>query len=157
MAFYLNFEKTQLIRQAESKERNLEIARELRMQVEEQLNSGVVTSASVQLEQMIEWMETVPVSSIHVMNHLTQLLPSQGFINSVSYGDSGSVSLNTEFNNLEQVTAYLYHLQQSDWVKEVVLQNVSASEEDNEVAYYSASFSIQLDIASIKAYERGEK
>lgn len=156
-AFYLNFEKNQLINQKEFTQNSLETARELRIQVESQLANGEATNSVAELERMIEWMETVPVSSVEVMNFVTGLLPSQGFLTSITYGDSGSISINSEFNNLDQVSAYLYHLQQSSWVRSAQLHSVSAVEGEEEVTGYTANFTIQLDVARMKADRRANQ
>jgi type IV pilus assembly protein PilN len=150
---YVNYQN--LLQSKNHAEQELEMTRQLIAIEQEKLNELGATGAATKLEDMITWLEQVPVSSVEIIAHLTERLPAKGYFQTINYGDIGSVTLTAQFDTLFEASSYLYQMQQSAWVGNVELQSVSSSEqEDGKIEHYEANYTIDLNISAIKANQK---
>lgn len=95
------------------------------------MDNQVSSSVSV-LETAVNWANEAPVKAVPVIKHVTALLPNRGFIQTISYTETGTVSLTVQFDTSRDAAYYLKNLLDSEWITEVTLSSVSTSEEDKE-------------------------
>lgn len=93
------------------------------------------SSSVLQLEKTAEWADAYFVETVPILNHITELLPERGFVQSFSYTDTGVVSLQVQFDTNAEVAHYLASLNESSHFESVQLFSVSTSQlmEDTEV------------------------
>lgn len=93
------------------------------------------SSSVLQLEKTAEWADAYFVETVPILNHITELLPERGFVQSFSYTDTGVVSLQVQFDTNAEVAHYLALLNESSHFESVQLFSVSTSQlmEDTEV------------------------
>lgn len=65
------------------------------------------------------------------MNHLTSLLPERGFIQSFAYTEAGTVTISVQFDNAREAAYFLENLKDSDWIEDVSLTSLTATETDS--------------------------
>jgi type IV pilus assembly protein PilN len=87
------------------------------LQIEQQKVVEVQSTNSVlELKKAVEWVETYPIKSIPVLQHLTSLLPERGFIQQYTYSQEGSVGLTVQFDTSREAAYFLTWLSDSEWV-----------------------------------------
>ena len=91
------------------------------------------TTASEELKATVDWVEDYQLSTVYLLRHLSSLLPERGFILNFSYSESGTVSLNVQFDTSRQAAYYLKELKDSKIIKSVTLSNLSTKEISTEI------------------------
>ena|SRR5690606_9561203 len=106
-----------------------------RMVAEQEGRLSNHSSSVLQLEKTAEWADAYFVETVPILNHITELLPERGFVQSFSYTDTGVVSLQVQFDTNAEVAHYLALLNESSHFESVQLFSVSTSQlmEDTEV------------------------
>lgn len=106
-----------------------------RMAAEQEGTLSNHSSSVLQLEKTAEWADAYFVETVPILNHITELLPERGFVQSFSYTDTGVVSLQVQFDTNAEVAHYLALLNESSHFESVQLFSVSTSQlmEDTEV------------------------
>lgn len=142
----------------------LQTTKQLRAIQEQKLTEINSTSTVDELTSTIDWAEKLPVSTVTLLDHLTSLLPERGFIMNINYADTGTVSLNVQFDTSRQAAYYLNSLENSEVIKQVNVRSLVTSgeelEKDNKelkdklekilVPRYVASYDIQLNRQALK-------
>ena len=139
--------------------------------IQEQKLAGInATSAVDELKTTIDWTEKLPVSSVTLLKHLTSLLPERGFILNINYQDTGTVTLNVQFDTSREAAYYLSELEHSDVIRKVNLNSLATSgqemEESNKpvkdildkilVLRYLATYQIELNNEVLKELAKKE-
>lgn len=91
--------------------------------VDDQASNSVAT-----LETAVIWASEDPLKTVPIIQQVTALLPKRGFIENISYAESGAVNLTVQFDTSKEAAYYLKTLLDSEWFEEVTLSSVSTSE-----------------------------
>lgn len=86
------------------------------------------------LSNAVKWAETYPLKTVPLIKQLTVLLPERGFIRSLSYDETGSVSLTVQFDTNREAAYYLKNLLDAGWVTDASLQSLTTEELQEEAA-----------------------
>lgn len=78
------------------------------------------------LASTAEWATAYPVKTVPVLQKLTALLPNRGFIKTFTYAETGTISLNVQFEESREAAYYLAGLIKSRWVKDAKLTSLNA-------------------------------
>ncbi|WP_053364230.1 hypothetical protein [Bacillus sp. FJAT-27251] len=98
-------------------------------EIEQEKVLAVQTSNSVAvLESAVNWASEDPLKTVPVIKHVTSLLPKRGFIQNISYSETGTVSLTVQFDTSRDAAYYLKTLLNSEWFSEVTLGSVASAE-----------------------------
>lgn len=155
-ALYFSLEYRSLNNQMETTQTQLDLTVELR-QVEQQKIDELISSTGAQaLENMVTWLEEIPISTVAVLGHLTELLPERGYFLNYAYDDQGQVNLSVLFHTAEEAATYLHHLQHSEWTTYTYLSEVAAVEVNNNTRY-TGQYYITLDTTAIYEAGKGEE
>lgn len=100
---------------------------ETRAAEEQKYASANNSNNVIQLEKTVEWAESYFAETVPVLNHLTELLPERGFVQSFSYGDTGVVSFQVQFDTNTQIAHYLALLNESPYIETATLYSISTS------------------------------
>jgi type IV pilus assembly protein PilN len=126
------------------------------------------TNSYVELSNAVEWSTNHPIKSVPVLQHLTSLLPERGFLLNYAYSESGTISLTVQFDTKKEAAFYLKWLNDSAWIKEVKLSNLTSSqtetstgdptnlqsEETNYLPRYTGNFEITLNSEKIREIQQ---
>ncbi|MGM0900240.1 MAG: PilN domain-containing protein [Bacillota bacterium] len=93
---------------------------------------GQVSGSVSVLESAVLWASEDPLKTVPIIEHVTALLPQRGFIQNISYAETGSVSMTVQFDTSREAAYYLKTLLDSEWFSEVKLSSVSTSELETE-------------------------
>lgn len=150
-------EINRLYDQLEMKDQELEMTITLR-QIEEQKLAELNSSSDIQqLRSMVAWVKEVPISTVSVLNHLTALLPERGYFLDYNYTDNGNISIQVQFDSLYEVSSYLHHINQSEWIENVYLNHVDTTLFSSDaMPRYIARYSISLDRAAVYVKQKEE-
>lgn len=91
--------------------------------VGDQASNSVAT-----LETAVIWASEDPLKTVPIIKQVTALLPKRGFIENISYAESGTVNLTVQFDTSKEAAYYLKTLLDSEWFEKVSLSSVSTSE-----------------------------
>ncbi|WP_449537134.1 PilN domain-containing protein [Ferdinandcohnia sp. Marseille-Q9671] len=100
---------------------------ETRAAEEQKYASANNSSNVIQLEKTVEWADGYFAETVPILNHLTELLPERGFVQSFSYVDNGAVSFQVQFDTNTQIAHYLALLNESPYIKSAILFSISTS------------------------------
>lgn len=148
----------------------LQTTKQLRAIQEQKLTDVTSTTAVDQLKTTIDWVQKLPISTVALLQHLTALLPERGFILNITYADSGTVTLTTQFDTNREVAYYLNELENSDVIESVQLRSLNTSGDELEktnknlkdklmkvlVPRYVAVYELHLNRQALKALEKKE-
>jgi type IV pilus assembly protein PilN len=126
------------------------------------------SSSYVELSNAVDWSSKYPIKSVAVLRHLTSLLPERGFLLTYSYTENGALNLTVQFDTKKEAAYYLNWLNDSEWIKEVKLSQLTTSQteasvnpdlETQETAEeylprYTGNFEITLDRDKIRAAQQ---
>jgi type IV pilus assembly protein PilN len=152
-----------------SLENNIANSEQLILDLQQNMDT-VSTNSFVELSNAVEWSTNHPIKSVPVLQHLTSLLPERGFLLNYAYSDTGTISLTVQFDTKKEAAFYLKWLNDSSWVKEVKLSNLTSSqtetstgdltnflsEENNFLPRYTGNFEITLNSEKIREIQQQE-
>ncbi|MCM3669909.1 hypothetical protein M3181_12955 [Mesobacillus maritimus] len=101
---------------------------------QEKVVDGLASDSVSKLETAVTWASEDPLKTVPIIKHVTSLLPERGFIQNISYAESGNINLSVQFDTSKEAAYYLKHLLDSEWFSEVVLSAVSANAPESEAA-----------------------
>lgn len=165
---FINYQSTKS--DLDSLKTQLQTTSQLRAIQEQKLAEINATSTVDELKSTIEWTEKLPISSVTLLKHLTSLLPDRGFILNINYQDTGTVTLNVQFDTSREAAYYLNELENSDVINKVTLNSLATSGEELEktnkpvkdvldkilVPRYLAAYQIELNNEKIKELAKKE-
>jgi type IV pilus assembly protein PilN len=93
---------------------------------------GQVSGSVSVLESAVLWASEDPLKTVPIIEHVTGLLPHRGFIQNISYAETGSINMTVQFDTSREAAYYLKTLLDSEWFSEVKLTSVSTSELETE-------------------------
>ncbi|HHW37592.1 MAG TPA: fimbrial protein [Bacillales bacterium] len=169
-SIYIIFHYQSAKGEVESLTSELQTTKQLRAIQEQKLTDVTSTTAVDQLKTTIDWVQKLPISTVALLQHLTALLPERGFILNITYADSGTVTLTTQFDTNREVAYYLSELENSDVIESVQLRSLNTSGEELEksnknlkdklmkvlVPRYVAVYELNLNRQALKALEKKE-
>lgn len=165
---FINYQSTKS--DLDSLKTQLQTTSQLRAIQEQKLAEINATSTVDELKSTIEWTEKLPISSVTLLKHLTSLLPDRGFILNINYQDTGTVTLNVQFDTSREAAYYLNELENSDVINKVTLNSLATSGEELEktnkpvkdvldkilVPRYLAAYQIELNNEKLKELAKKE-
>lgn len=104
-----------------------------------------VTDSLTTLANTVEWAAVYPVKTVPVLQKLTALLPNRGFIKTFTYAETGTVSLNVQFEESREAAYYLAALVKSTWVSDAKLTSLNAV-----TSFYDNSMDENFDDTHVK-------
>jgi type IV pilus assembly protein PilN len=152
-----------------SLENNIANSEQLIVDLQQNMDTSS-TNSYVELSNAVEWSTNQPIKSVPVLQHLTSLLPERGFLLNYAYSESGTISLTVQFDTKKEAAFYLKWLNDSAWIKEVKLSNLTSSqteistdnrtnlqsEENNFLSRYTGNFEITLNGDKIREIQQQE-
>lgn len=90
--------------------------------------SAESSNSYVELSNAVDWSLSYPIKSVAVLKHLNSLLPERGFLLSYSYTETGTISLNVQFDTKKEAAYYLKWLNDSEWIEDVKLSQLSSNQ-----------------------------
>jgi type IV pilus assembly protein PilN len=152
-----------------SLENNIANSEQLILDLQQNMDTAS-TNSYVELSNAVEWSTNHPIKSVPVLQHLTSLLPERGFLLNYAYSESGIISLTVQFDTKKEAAFYLKWLNDSAWIKEVKLSNLTSSqtetstgdrtnlqsEENNYLPRYTGNFEITLNSEKIREIQQQE-
>jgi type IV pilus assembly protein PilN len=150
-------------------EANIASSQESINALQENVNAAS-TNSYVELSNAVEWSENHPIKSVDVLRHLTSLLPERGFILNYAYTETGTITLTVQFDTKKEAAFYLKWLNDSEWIKEVKLSNLSSSQigesqvgtadtqidEESYLPRYTGNFDLTLNSEKIREMQKQE-
>lgn len=156
--------------EVDSLNNQLQTTKQLRAIQEQKLSEVTSTNAVDQLKTTIDWVQNLPISTVTLLKHLTAMLPERGFILNITYADTGTVTLTTQFDTNREAAYYLSELENSDIIEFVQLKSLNTSGDELEktnknlkdklakvlVPRYVGVYEIHLNRSALKALEKKE-
>jgi hypothetical protein len=138
-----------------SHKKELKVVVKQRELEEKRISDGtMVVNASQRFDQLVKVVDNRILPTMKILDHVSALLPNQGFITNYSYTDPGTISITGEFGTLPDVAAYLHWLTASTAIEKVGMHSVSCDCGEN--GLYTAQYSISLSKGAFTPKE-GEK
>ncbi|MCH1626581.1 PilN domain-containing protein [Ferdinandcohnia quinoae] len=126
---YMQHEKAIITEQQLSSE--ISMLQKKRAKVEQRYATEQESSDVIKLEKVVKWANDYFIETVPLLNHLTALLPEQGYIQSFSYVDDGIISLIVQFDTNNQVAYYLASLTNSPYFKQTKINSVTTRKIDD--------------------------
>lgn len=135
----------------------------LEAQLQNQQSQRVVVS----LAESVEFAEKLTAPTSKIIKELNELLPDYSFLTDYNF-NAGQVSIQTEFDSLNQVAEYVTSLNQSEIFSDVKVDNISTfrieegTEEEvtdavfEEMPRYDVSFSLEINMPALLPDTGGE-
>ncbi|NCU16937.1 PilN domain-containing protein [Pallidibacillus pasinlerensis] len=135
----------------------------LEAQLQNQQSQRVVVS----LAESVEFAEKLTAPTSKIIKELNELLPDYSFLTDYNF-NAGQVSIQTEFDSLNQVAEYVTSLNQSEIFSDVKVDNISTfrieegTEEEvtdavfEEMPRYDVSFSLEINMTALLPDTGGE-
>jgi type IV pilus assembly protein PilN len=95
------------------------------------LSNNQASSSVAELEAAVNWADDEPLKAVPIIKQVTSMLPDRGFIQDISYLESGIVNLTVQFDTNRNAAYYLKTLLDSKWIAEVKLTSLTTSEKEN--------------------------
>lgn len=109
-----------------SLEQQITTAEQLVLNEQQKIVNYQASNSLSELENTVKWAKGYPLKIVPTLNKLTALLPDRGFIQTLSYVETGIVNLTVQFETSREAAFYLGTLLESNWVHEASLTNLSA-------------------------------
>lgn len=135
--------------------------------LEAQLQSQQSQRVVVSLAKSVEFAEKLTAPTSKIIKELNELLPDYTFLTDYNF-NAGQVSIQTEFDSLNQVAEYVTSLNQSEIFSDVKVDNISTfrieegTEEEvtdavfEEMPRYDVSFSLEINMPALLPDTGGE-
>lgn len=135
----------------------------LEAQLQNQQSQRVVVS----LAKSVEFAEKLTAPTSKIIKELNELLPDYSFLTDYNF-NAGQVSIQTEFDSLNQVAEYVTSLNQSEIFSDVKVDNISTfrieegTEEEvtdavfEEMPRYDVSYSLEINMPALLPDTGGE-
>ncbi|WNS74462.1 fimbrial protein [Bacillus sp. DTU_2020_1000418_1_SI_GHA_SEK_038] len=107
--------KIETITQQQNVIQELIAAEQAKMMDAESLNSVE------ELNKAVNWAQDYPIKTVPILRKLTALLPERGFIQTLSYEETGSIVVLVQFDTSREASYYLKNLLDSYWVEEAMI------------------------------------
>lgn len=136
------------------------------------LGSDSASNSVAELEAAVKWAKDEPVKAVPIIQKVTALLPYRGFIQNISYTETGAVTLTVQFDTNRDAAYYLKTLLDAKWISDVKLTTLATSEENANsttestgsklgdgqiiIPRYIGQFQITLDRDFINKQEKAE-
>jgi type IV pilus assembly protein PilN len=152
-------------RALEAIENEIEFTIALREIEEQKLVTGEKLGSFAEIMAKIDWISSQRISLVFLLDHLVSLLPERGYFMNYQYSDQGTVSINVQFDTPREAASYLNELNESPYIIETALQNLTTQEVTDEVSderfhflpRYMANYSITIDREAVKRAEEKEE
>lgn len=112
---------------------------------QQKLVTSNATNSLTELKNTVEWAKAYPLKTIPVLQELTSLLPERGFIKTFTYGETGTVVLNVQFEENREAAFYLSSLLDSKWVSDAKITSLNAVK-----GFYDQTMSENFDDQHVK-------
>ncbi|WP_010678294.1 PilN domain-containing protein [Bacillus timonensis] len=151
--FFLTMQYKQVKQDLSTAQNNIETVNEL---IALEGNHGEPISDMTELQNVVEWAENDPISTVFMLQELSALLPERGFIMNFTYNDDGSVQLTVQFDSNREIAFFLKNVNDSLYVSDATLTQVTTTEYENltnetvVVPRYTADFVLMMDKDAMK-------
>lgn len=155
IGYFIYDNKQQSLKNVESE---LELTVSLREIEEKKLTESKEVDSFSQLMTKIDWITKQKISLVFLLNHLVSLLPERGYFMNYQASDEGTVTINVQFDTPREAANYLHELNQSPYIAQASLQNLSTQEINDEensdepfryLPRYIANFNIEINRVAI--------
>jgi type IV pilus assembly protein PilN len=126
LVFFLQY--IHLVKEKTSTNQQLERVQQSIVIVQEKIGDFEESSSVKKLQNAVSWAEAYPIKTIPFLQHITSLLPERGFIESMAYGQDGSVLLRVRFDSNREIAYYIKSLSDSPLLADVNLLTIETLE-----------------------------
>jgi type IV pilus assembly protein PilN len=126
--FFLLWQGKSYNQQLSSLDNQISTTQKLAEIEQEKVMAVLVSNSVTVLESAVNWASEDPLKTVPIIQHVTSLLPQRGFIQNISYSETGTVSLTVQFDTSRDAAYYLKTLLNSQWFSEVKLGSVTSTE-----------------------------
>lgn len=131
------------------------------VEIEQEKAEGKSGANSVAiLESAVEWASEEPLKTVPIIGEVASLLPQRGFLQSISYDESGMVNLSVQFDTSRESAYYLKNLLDSEWFSEITLSSLSTSslsdmdDQSEVIPRYTGQYQLKLNRGYIQDQEQ---
>lgn len=129
------------------------------------------TESYTQLDSAVKWANDEPIKSAPILKRIVALLPERGFIQNISYAETGNVTMTVQFDSSREAAYFYKTLLDADWITGATLSSLAATEidgngdsktdtntEDNEkiLPRYTGQYTLTLNRNIINSQELAE-
>lgn len=129
------------------------------------------TESYTQLDSAVKWANDEPIKSAPILKRIVALLPERGFIQNISYAETGNVTMTVQFDSSREAAYFYKTLLDADWITGATLSSLAAAEiddngdsktdtntEDNEkiLPRYTGQYTLTLNRNIINSQELAE-
>jgi type IV pilus assembly protein PilN len=158
IAFYMSMQKAEA--QIEALTQELKQTRALVAAEQQKLENVQAMQEVQELQKTVEWAKQYPMKTVLLLRNMAKLLPERGFIMNFSYAEDGAVSVTVQFDTSEEAAYYLKLLSDAEFVSDVQLRSVTATEqqssqanaaeESNVLPRYLAQYELHVNKSALK-------
>ncbi|MDR7073136.1 PilN domain-containing protein [Fictibacillus barbaricus] len=122
LSYYVNSSTLQEKKQLLQQEKKL-------VEVKMQSQTTPVISASPLVEK-IEYIRGKDIAAAELLQHLVALLPERGFFMKYEYKDKSTITVEAQFDTLDESSQYLYELTNSPYLTEASIEKMETTNLD---------------------------
>jgi type IV pilus assembly protein PilN len=116
---------------------------------QENIKSPKDINSTQMLKDAVTWAEKYPLPTMDILSDFIKLLPQRGFIESLSYQESGLMTLTVRFDTIRDAAYYLKYVKAAEGVNDVTLHSIASNNlieaaDVNVLPRYSANYEINL-------------
>ncbi|NMD70543.1 fimbrial protein [Bacillus sp. DNRA2] len=89
------------------------------------------TESYTQLDSAVKWANDEPIKSAPILKRIVALLPERGFIQNISYAETGNVTMTVQFDSSREAAYFYKTLLDADWITGATLSSLAAAEIDD--------------------------
>lgn len=155
-----------------STERQIKIVQDLTAKEQQKQTAEESSNSVTELEKTVQWAKDYPLKTVPVVKHLTELLPTRGYMKQFTYTETGEIQLTIQFDTSNEAAYYLKSLSDSKWIAEANLLSLTTNEiekdankdkknnslgSDKYVPRYLGEYSIKLNRDVVKKVEQQDQ
>ncbi|WP_147532506.1 fimbrial protein [Bacillus marasmi] len=128
------------------------------------------TESYAQLDSAVKWSNDEPLKSAPILKRVVALLPERGFIQNISYAETGTVTMSVQFDSSREAAYFYKTLLDADWINAATLSSIATADvkevdaagneieatSENLVPRYTGQYSVTLNRDIINSQELAE-
>jgi len=89
--------------------------------------NNVASDSFAQLESAVNWANDEPLKSAPIIKRLVALLPARGFVQTISYAESGTMTMAIQFDSSREAAYFYKTLLDQSWIESATLSSLATS------------------------------
>ncbi|WP_066292850.1 hypothetical protein [Bacillus sp. FJAT-29937] len=105
---------------------------------QEEIANAESLNSIEELKKAVAWAEDYLIKTVPILRQFTALLPERGFVQTLSYEETGNIVITVQFDTSREASYYLKSMLDSEWIEDAMINslttNVLAEEKKVEAA-----------------------